>query len=226
MYRARRCINNPACAGPGGAAPPRVSFSSRSSRAFSARSSSNSLRTCAGTATSAECSVSDTQTSVRFTGATAYAKDTRLRSPATPQFPAQLDDRAARCTHMLRGRESGRRVPKTGSCACIHRRRHMPAIWPMIRELAWTHHGTKTQAQDASIGEGHDMADLCLYTTKGPGEVRDETYPHRTTEGPERTPADRGTVTGPARPGHRPGQGSHADRALPKGAPGDARPCR
>ena len=44
------------------------------------------------------------------------------------------------------------------------------------------------QAWDASVGEGHDVADLGPCMINGPGEVSDEAYPYRTTEGPERTP--------------------------------------
>ena len=44
------------------------------------------------------------------------------------------------------------------------------------------------QAWDASVGEGHDVADLGPCTINGLGEVSDEAYSHRTTEGPERTP--------------------------------------
>jgi len=44
------------------------------------------------------------------------------------------------------------------------------------------------QAQDVSVGEGHDAADPGPCTINGLGEVSDEAYPHRTTEGPERTP--------------------------------------
>jgi len=64
----------------------------------------------------------------------------------------------------------------------------MSAIWPMTRELAWAHHGNQRQARDASVGEGHDVADLGPCMINGPGEVSDEAYPYRTTEGPERTP--------------------------------------
>src|SRR5262249_43449955 len=39
-----------------------------------------------------------------------------------------------------------------------------------------------------------------------------------TTEGPERTPVARGTLAGPARPGHRPGQGTRADYGVQTGA--------
>ena len=50
-----------------------------------------------------------------------------------------------------------------------------------------------------------------------PGEVSDESYPHRTTQGPERTPVARGTVAGPADPGIARASGARADRAFRKG---------
>ena len=78
----------------------------------------------------------------------------------------------------------------------------------------WNHR----QAQDVGAGEGHDAADPGPCTISGLGEVSDETYPHQTTEGPERTPVARGTRAGPARLGHRPGQGTRADRAFHTGA--------
>ena len=53
-----------------------------------------------------------------------------------------------------------------------------------------------------------------------PGEVSDESYPHRTTGGPQRTPVARGTVAGPARPGHRPGHGRPHGPRGPQRRPG------
>ena len=51
-----------------------------------------------------------------------------------------------------------------------------------------------------------------------PGEVSDESYPHRTTQGPERTPVARGTVAGPPDPDIARASGARADRAFRKGA--------
>ena len=53
-----------------------------------------------------------------------------------------------------------------------------------------------------------------------PGEVSDESYPHRRTRGPQRTPVARGTVAGPARPGHRPGHGRWRGPRGPQRCPG------
>jgi hypothetical protein len=65
MHQPRRRLEKPRLLRPGGAASARVSFSSRSNRAFSARSSASSLATCAGTAALAGCTVSLTQPTVR-----------------------------------------------------------------------------------------------------------------------------------------------------------------
>jgi hypothetical protein len=68
---------NPACAGPGGAASARVSFSSRRSRAFAARSSTSSLAACAGIARSASRSC----TLITLRGAAANKSHTDIREP-------------------------------------------------------------------------------------------------------------------------------------------------
>src|SRR5690348_2173277 len=52
-----------------------------------------------------------------------------------------------------------------------------------------------------------------------PGEVSDESYPHRKTEGP-------GTPAGPARPGHRPGPGRSRGPRVPERRPGPDGLCR
>ena len=53
-----------------------------------------------------------------------------------------------------------------------------------------------------------------------PGEVSDESYPHRTTGGPERTPVARALPPGPPDPGIVRATGARADRAVGKGARG------
>jgi len=57
-----------------------------------------------------------------------------------------------------------------------------------------------------------------------PGEVSDESYPHRTTGGPQRTPVARGTLAGPARPRCRPGHGRSRGLRVAERRPGHADP--
>src|SRR4029077_7284363 len=61
---------------------------------------------------------------------------------------------------------------------------------------------------NAESGEGPGPCPI-----NDPGEVSDESYPHRETEGP-------GTLAGPARPGHRPGPGRSRGPRVPERRPG------
>src|SRR6516162_4436158 len=90
--------------------------------------------------------------------------------------------------------------------------------WENIGVLAWAHHRIGDGPRTPASAREHDAADPDPCTINDLGEVSDEAYPHRTTEGSKRTPVARGALAGPARPGYRPGQGACADRAVRRGA--------
>ena len=79
-------------------------------------------------------------------------------------------------------------IKEAGPAGKYRRQPQMSAIWPMIPLLAWVHHGTEDRPRTPASAREHDVAGLGPCTINGLGEVSDEAYPHRTTEGSERTP--------------------------------------